>query len=286
MQIKRFTSPQEFDKHASPFLITREAEHNLMLGLIQRAIHQPDQLAHPPYMAIVADDQIVAVSIRTPPHNALLSHIDPQHLDRVLDLLVDNYCKAYGTLPGVVGHKDSSKLFAQKWSTRTGQPYRKDMEQRIYQLTDVTHPQEVSGTFRPATASDHDLATRWIGAFQREIFNEEQTQEQLDGAFQRVTMSDRELLLWEDNNQIVSMAGVVGISPNGVRVAAVYTPPEHRRKGYAGAVVATLSQRWLDRGKQFCFLYTDLSNPTSNHIYQQIGYRPVCDVDVYKFADT
>lgn len=46
---------------------------------------------------------------------------------------------------------------------------------------------------------------------------------------------------------------------------------------YASACVAALSQLILDEGKEFCTLFTDLANPTSNHIYQQIGYRPVCD---------
>ena len=50
------------------------------------------------------------------------------------------------------------------------------------------------------------------------------------------------------------------------------------------ATVAALSQLLLDSGRKFCFLFTDLSNPTSNHIYQAIGYRPVCDVDEYRFS--
>jgi predicted GNAT family acetyltransferase len=40
----------------------------------------------------------------------------------------------------------------------------------------------------------------------------------------------------------------------------------------------------LAEGRRFCFLFTDLGNPTSNHIYQEIGYRPVADVDVYRFG--
>ena len=58
-------------------------------------------------------------------------------------------------------------------------------------------------------------------------------------------------------------------------------PPERRRHGYASACVAALSERLLSEGRRFCFLYTDLANPTSNAIYQKIGYQPVCDVDAY-----
>ena len=64
----------------------------------------------------------------------------------------------------------------------------------------------------------------------------------------------------------------------------MYTPPERRRRGYASALVAALSQEQLDAGKEFCFLYTDLANPTSNKIYQDIGYEPVADVDEYRFT--
>ena len=73
-----------------------------------------------------------------------------------------------------------------------------------------------------------------------------------------------------------------GLEESGIRVGPVYTPPGYRNRGYAGACVAALSQLLLDRGYGFCFLYTDLANPTSR-IYQQIGYEPVCDVVEYRF---
>ena len=64
----------------------------------------------------------------------------------------------------------------------------------------------------------------------------------------------------------------------------MYTPPPARGRGYASALVAEASQLQLDAGRRFCFLFTDLANPTSNHIYQAIGYEPVRDVDEYRFG--
>ena len=90
-----------------------------------------------------------------------------------------------------------------------------------------------------------------------------------------------DIYLWEDD-EVVSMAGYNGPTPHGIRVSAVYTPPEHRGRGYARACTAALSQILLD-SYQFCFLFTDRANATSNYIYQQIGYKPVCDVDEYRF---
>ena len=79
----------------------------------------------------------------------------------------------------------------------------------------------------------------------------------------------------------MSLAVSKGPTPNGIRIGPVYTPPEQRGHGYASACTATLSQMMLDSGYRYCFLFTDLSNPTSNSIYQKIGYRPVIDIDRY-----
>ena len=78
-------------------------------------------------------------------------------------------------------------------------------------------------------------------------------------------------------------AGFGGRTPNGIRIGPVYTPPEQRRRGYGSALTAALTQQLLDGGRRFCFLFTDLANPTSNSIYQRIGYRPVTDVDLWAF---
>jgi uncharacterized protein len=83
-------------------------------------------------------------------------------------------------------------------------------------------------------------------------------------------------MLWE-NDRPVSLAGWGGETPNGVRVGPVYTPPAHRRRGYGSAVTAAVTAERLAAGRRFCFLYTDLANPTSNRIYASLGYEPVCD---------
>jgi predicted GNAT family acetyltransferase len=98
-----------------------------------------------------------------------------------------------------------------------------------------------------------------------------------------LTLPNQGMMIWDDPDP-VTMAGFRGRTPNGVRIGMVYTPPEYRRKGYATACVAALSQHLLDSGCRYVCLYTDLTNPTSNHIYQTIGYRPVVDSDEYGFS--
>ena len=90
-------------------------------------------------------------------------------------------------------------------------------------------------------------------------------------------------MLWEDGDEPVSIAGWGGRTPNGIRIGPVYTPPDRRSRGYGSAVTAAVSASQLAGGRQFCFLYTDLANPTSNRIYMDIGYEPVCDSVDYAF---
>jgi hypothetical protein len=80
--------------------------------------------------------------------------------------------------------------------------------------------------------------------------------------------------LWDDDGP-VCMTVAKGPTPNGIRIGYVYTPPMRRKRGYASALVAGVSQRMIDEGRRFCFLYTDLANPTSNEIYRRLGYEQV-----------
>ena len=91
------------------------------------------------------------------------------------------------------------------------------------------------------------------------------------------------MFLWDDGGP-VAQAAINGTTPRGVRIGTVYTPPEKRRGGYATALVGALSQRSLDEGRSFCFLFTDLANPVSNSIYPKVGYRPVADFEEIDFV--
>ncbi|WP_222426903.1 GNAT family N-acetyltransferase [Hyella patelloides] len=123
----------------------------------------------------------------------------------------------------------------------------------------------------------------WIKTFAEEALGENEPEQHYQENCDR-RLSQNSLYIWQ-NDVPVSMAGVSGATPNGIRINAVYTPPEYRRKGYAKSCVATLSKSLLDKGFKYCFLFTDLANPTSNRIYKKIGYEPVCDFSDYWFEN-
>lgn len=278
MELKCFDKAEDFYVHAESFLLEREAEHNLILGICASIIHGQEYREQPPYLATLEQNgAVVGAAVMTPPHNLVLSHMPVE----ALPIIARDVRALYGTIPGVNGSATLSKAFAEQWQALTGQPYHLGMAQRIYQLTKVKPPMGVPGQLRRAGEADRELLLAWLAGFYRDVRGEAG-----DAALsvERFLSSEtRGLYLWEDGRP-VSMAGYAGPTKNGIRIGAVYTPPENRRRGYASACVAAVSQLLLDQGRRFCFLYTDLSNPTSNHIYQSIGYKPICDVDLYRFT--
>lgn len=281
LRFQRFDDVEAFLAATSSFLEAREAEHNLIFGLCSWLRANPSRIEGTPDFFAAEDESghIVAASLRTPPHNPVLSMTEDLE---AVDMLAD----AYGAdVPGVLGAPDASRRFAARWTDRTGGRTRVAMAERIFRLSRVIHPRPTTGTWRLIEGPDVDLVTQWLIDFVVEATPEEPpSPEDARAAIGRwVRREGTFAYVWEDGGEIVSLAAARGETPNGIRIGPVYTPPEHRGHGYASAVTAAASQDQLDRGRRFCFLFTDLSNPTSNKIYRAIGYEPVCDVDMYLF---
>lgn len=281
MQLTRYQSAPAFLARAQAWLEQNEAANNLILGIAVRLAQHPDRIKQPPYLATVeANGELVAAAVMTPPHRIVLyaaAGADPAPLRP----LVDDLRAGGWSVPGVMAPSATSAAFAQLWSDATGRPHRPAMRERAYELRHVTPPAAVPGALRPATEADLPLAAAWAYNFMRDAGlpgTEEQARE-----IAELRIADRDLFLWDDGGP-VSMAAKTRHSTHGISISLVYTPAALRGRGYASACVAALSQQLLDAGWEFCALFTDLANPTSNDIYQRIGYRPVCDFNEYDFV--
>jgi len=286
LTLTRFTSASEFRSRTEAFLIQHEAQNNVPLGLITTLLHNPSLYPQPPYLVAVEEASVtLAVAVMTPPYQLVLAHTERRE---ALPLIAHDVRAFRPDLHGVVGPTPASLWFAEIWREQTGQTFRRNMAERIYQLEKVNSVTRVPGTMRAVEADDRSLLLEWLAAFNQEALGEahpERVERSINNLFQS-QRTTRGMFLWmAEGERPVAMAGYGGVTPNGARVGPVYTPPAERRKGYASALVAELSQHLLDDGRKYCFLFTDLLNPTSNHIYQQIGYAPVCDADEYRFND-
>ena len=160
------------------------------------------------------------------------------------------------------------------------------MRQGIYALDLVVPPAVPRGRPRPATPEDRPLLVRWWGEFGAEALGSLEQDEEQNGRTvdHKLATPGNGIALWEFDGEPVCAVGYGSPTPTGVRIGPVYTPPQHRGRGYASALTADVSAEQLAAGRSFCFLYTDLANPTSNKIYAAIGYRRVCDSIQYAFV--
>jgi len=277
MEALRLADAAAFLAEAEPFLLADEARHNLILGIAGNAC---DGAYEDIRLWLVRDgSEVVGAALQTPPYNLVLARPQSPEALAVLVHAVQNE-----VLPGVVGSEPEATEFAELWSRRTGGSARTNMRQGVFALERVEPLPAVPGAARVATAADREVALRWLFAFSDEALHEggpgrDRVEELLD---YRLSSPSAGILLWADGGEPVSLAGWGGRTPNGIRVGPVYTPPELRGCGYATALTAELSRQLLDGslfegGRRFCFLYTDLANPTSNAIYERIGYRRIAE---------
>jgi predicted GNAT family acetyltransferase len=252
------------------WLLASEAENNLIVGIARRAAEKQAQISNPYFATIEEDGNLVGCVLRTPPYKLIVTDFPTL----AAPLVSSDLARTHDVLPAVLGPEHSARAFADAWCAPRGIRPRLGMRQRVYQLDRVVPPKSSRGSLRIAGPRDIDLVTTWIEDFS--------TESGVPTARARALGEERivngELFLWEDEGHPTSMAAWSGNTPNGVRIGYVYTPPRLRGRGYASACVAEVSQRALDRGYRFCFLFTDLSNPVSNSIYQRLGYQQVCDV--------
>jgi uncharacterized protein len=276
--VRRWPGVQDFVAAAGEFLGAREAEHCLMIGLASTIASHPGLYREPRFWSVEEDGRTVAAALRTPPHNLILSQLDePRWLAALADDVLDD------APPGALGPPAATRALAERWSERTGRAAERVLQERIFRLDRVIPPRPAPGCLREAEERDRAQLAAWVAAFNAEAVPDGPLNDPAEAADRFLRRAGRVAYLWERDGGPVALAGAVGATPRGIRIGPVYTPPELRGRGYASNLVAALSELQLASGRSFCFLFTDLANPTSNRIYQAIGYAPVADVDQYRF---
>jgi len=280
-RIVQDTSPTDFLSRAGTLLYQDEPTNSLMLGLcgnILRAKEPPKQA--PLFLRMEIDGRTVTAAIQTPPMNLVIAYADREQLNLLAKHLSDMKVE----FPGVVGPANASETFAAIWSELTGKTVTLGMGQKIYKIESVCLP-PTFGNLRLAEPQETDIIAHWLVDFGDESLPPPERKSFEERKPHAVRAIENKLAyVWTVDGKPVSTAHVGRPTENGISVSAVYTPKHLRKKGYASATVAHLSQKMLDSGKKFCVLYTDLSNPTSNKIYQNVGYQEVSDSKHFLFG--
>ncbi len=280
MKLTAHASASGFLHVAEKALLKDEAKNSLILGIADRVRCGRSYGDEAPYFLTVEEDgTLVAAAIRTPPFPLIVCCTEGRL--EALDPLADHLRTADPGLPAVNGEARAAAAFANRWTGDSDCRTEVGMRMRVYALYSADPPTDVPGRMRLARAEDVDLIAEWMLGFHEEAGPGDPPSDPRENALRFIESGP--LAVW-DRDGPVSMAGSSRGSKSAATVSAVYTPPEHRGNGYATACVAALCQRLLDEGNAFCTLYADLANPTSNKIYQRIGFRPVADAAVYRFT--
>ncbi|MEV7967093.1 GNAT family N-acetyltransferase [Sphaerisporangium sp. NPDC088356] len=202
--------------------------------------------------------------VNTPPYPLLLGDIPLGSVPSLAEALRDR------ALSGVSGPLAQATAFV----SASGRQETARSSQRLYRL-DTLRPASSTGTARPAGDADVHLAVEFVRAFTEEADPRASREDPLPQV--KLRIGQGEFVLWEDGGRPVAMAGfsrpITGMS----RIGPVYTPPGLRGRGYGSAVTHAATRAAGEAGADLLLLFTDLANPTSNSIYQALGYRPVAD---------
>lgn len=266
--------PGEYLNRVGDFLRGLPVEHSVLLSNAARRAQREQINEADLWLWVEAGNEVVAAAQHTPPHGAYLS-TGPSEAMR---LLAQMLWEQRPWLPGVAGPAPSPEDFADEWANLGGPPAVLESREGTYIASQVHAPTDVLGALRIAEPRDADLLHGWAAQFMAET---------------ELTTSDEDLIgprmeagrmfVWEVNEQAVSMAAITEAHGGVSRVHLVFTPPQNRRQGFASACVAAITTRELANPGRLCMLYTDLENPTSNKIYQEVGYRRVGDTVQSRF---
>lgn len=254
-----------------------EAENGLFLGVLSSLQAQPP--AKQPFMAHIRSGTKTLGAAFFHELNLIVT----PHPTEAWRAIATQLRELQIDIPGVIGFAPSAQCMAEAWAKVRGCEAILRREERIYQLFQVNPIPEVRGRARLVTERDVDTLVAWLFGFFQDITPKESTT--LDHAKKRAKeyLESQSTFFWEVDGVSVAMARLCRPTVHGISVSAVYTPPQYRRQGYATALVAAVSTEGLHRKKQFCVLFTDRMNPTSNAIYQKVGYKPVCEFRNYSF---
>jgi ribosomal protein S18 acetylase RimI-like enzyme len=271
----------DYAEHASGLLNERPVENTIALTMIETLRAGRRWSSEPMlfgwYDAGPGEAQPSGAISITPPYELLLSVVPDGTVDELVAALRGRGVR----LPGVNADDAPADRFAAAWTAGTALHAEMRMHTRLYALRALEAVTPAPpGRPRRAVEADGERATAWFAAFQTEAGAHEVDA----GSVVRYRIANGLMWVWElDDGEVVSLAGRNAAAAGVSRVGPVYTPPEHRRRGYGAAVTAACTADALAGDAEHVVLFTDLANPTSNSIYRRIGYRPVCDRKVIHF---
>jgi hypothetical protein len=289
MDLRLFDDPGDFLDTAGPVLAAQPVLSTVIAGIAERIQAQaragvPWPEGVPCWFAAVLDgDRVIGTAMRTAPFGDYPAYVMPMPDDAV-HLLSGALLDRGEPVLGANGALPAARVFCDDMAAATGKQVVVAQHTRLFELGDLVTPRPVAGALRSARAEEQALVASWYDAFMADA-DEQAGREPGVSAHESPSADELarrietgRVYVWVDEedtpvNLTVASAATYGVS----RIGPVYTPRDQRGRGYASAAVYAVSRSLREQGERPC-LFTDQANPTSNKIYEAIGYRRLVDM--------
>lgn len=278
-KLVRSHDPAQFLRTTGPFLYANEAEYSLVLGLaegLSQGHIQPEWA--PQLLHLEMSREVVGVALRIDPRRTAVTRWP----ELALPQLAKDLSELEPHTRNITGPTETLGELVKLYESQVGRQARVGMAQKILRLTKLNPPKSIAGELHLANAKDVVTVTNWLADFVKEAVPDDAMEISRIRLIAEDRIARQQVYLWRMSGKPVAMTHVGRPTKNGISVNAVYTPKNLRGRGYASKLVGDVSERML-RQYQFCVLYTDAKNPTSNKIYQSLGYEIIADSMLYAF---
>lgn len=263
-----FTNTKDFFAATAEFLYANEEANALLIGLLEAKAD-----AWVANIRANGDTVLVAGYLGLSPRNLVVSGSDVAAVEHLVRVLRENNVEPEGVVGNVHVARRCADLLCEK--TKCEPVVR--LQQLLYRCSKVIPPSGVAGSARLADESDFETLVNWrrefrVEALPHELPDREQLVKEANEAIIK-----KDTYMWMVNEEAVACAQVGRPTARTMAVRYVYTPKEHRKKGYGSAITALATQNILRSGKTYGVLFTDATNPISNKVYQKLGYELVSE---------
>ena len=275
LRVREFTDARQFQMEVGSWLTVREAENCYILGDLGELVVTMSRPGPKPRMlALFSGNQLSSVALLYPDGTLMITWCTLEMVEAWINGLAEARCQ----VGRVFAPAYTANKFSERWAQRMRLTRDLGQAERIYQLALITHT-PLPGQLQLAQPSDAALLLPWFESFSQE------TDFKVFGPQLALTRDElierRQLYLWKDPAPR-AMAAWVRPTPHGGSINFVFVPPAHRGQGLGKTVTASLAQKMLASGLQFCFILTGATDQRNNRLYQSIGARTVAELVLWK----
>lgn len=284
MKFRKYEDIKEFANDTLDLLCEKEWLNNLMVGNIEYGLE--NGIDDKWLLATVEDGKkIELIMLLRRPWKLVMYSPTGNNLEELYKFAAEEVYKVDKDLPGVNTEKSIAEMFAKNYCEVAKKNNKVAMPMRILLIENLQEQKVREDVlFRRATLEDKEILKKFINDFHIEALHKELKDEELEAEFNKHFIGDKpNYFVLEKDGKIVSQTVSSRRLKKGKCVSGVYTPPEERKKGYAYTLVYLATKEYFDNGAEYCVLFTDDSNPISNHVYEKIGYKRMVDTEDIDF---